>query len=97
MKLQFCARCYGLDHKSYECPALLAKETCKLCSDRHMGDLAVGHRRSSCFFSVYVSYNAVSRTVHFELDRDRREHIKRFVGQECFPEWTNDKRKSPGM
>lgn len=57
------------------------RDLCSICSQQGLGDMAFGH----------------TRRLHFETDRSRREHIMRFVGRDCFPDWTGGKRKNSGM
>ena len=56
------------------------RDICAICKDAFRGDLARGHLRK----------------VHQETDRDKREHITRYISSNCFPEWfpsTGSKRK----
>ena len=44
---------------------------CTICEDANRGDLSHGHLRK----------------VHHETDRQKRDHITRFISKICFPDW----------
>jgi len=84
-----CLECGSFDHSMAQCPERLnfcarclsnrhrvyqcphMKDICTICKDASRGDLAHGHLSK----------------VHQETDREKREHITRYISSICFPDW----------